>query len=78
MQQSNIYPLVQPFPALFSDEITRNKIRKHLTDINDVITEDDIRNIRTELDGDDITPDKNSKEDGNNSSEIDTVWNIKE
>ena len=28
------------------DEVTYNKIRRHLTDINDTITEDDIRNIK--------------------------------
>ena len=28
-----------------ADEATYNKIRRHLTDINDVISEEDIRNI---------------------------------
>ncbi len=28
---------------------TKNRIRKHLSDINDVITEDDIKNIRTDI-----------------------------
>ncbi|MEO6671617.1 MAG: hypothetical protein ABIN36_19190 [Ferruginibacter sp.] len=28
------------------DEVTYNKIRRHLIDINDTISEDDIRNIK--------------------------------
>jgi len=31
------------------DEATKLKIGKHLTDINDTITEDDIRNINTNI-----------------------------
>lgn len=76
MPQSNVYSSLQPFPVLFSDEITKNKIRKHLTDINDVISEDDIRNIQTDMGGNKITPEVDEKEDGNNSAEIDTVWNV--
>lgn len=30
----------------FNDEITHQKIHRHLTDINDTITDDDIRNIK--------------------------------
>ena len=33
----------------FEDKKTDNKIRKHLTDINDVITEEDIKNVRTDF-----------------------------
>ncbi|MEO7264255.1 MAG: hypothetical protein ABIW38_05050 [Ferruginibacter sp.] len=76
MPQSNFYPSVQPFPAYLSDEITKNKIRKHLTDINDVISEDDIRNIKTDMGDNKISSDKEGKEDGNNSAEIETVWNV--
>lgn len=36
---------------IFNDAATKSKIRKHLLDINDVITEDDIRNIRVSLPG---------------------------
>ncbi len=32
-----------------SDEVTRNKIDKHLKDINDTISEEDIKNINTDL-----------------------------
>lgn len=31
-----------------SDEATRNKIDKHLSDIDDTISEDDIKNINTD------------------------------
>lgn len=34
---------------LFYDEITKEKIQRHLTDINDVITEEDIQNIDTSI-----------------------------
>lgn len=30
----------------FSDEATRMKVRRHLSDINDVISENDIRNAK--------------------------------
>ncbi len=30
----------------FIDEVTYNKIHRHLTDINDTITEEDIRNVK--------------------------------
>ena len=35
--------------ALFFDEVTKRKIDRHLTDIHDKITEDDIRNIDTNI-----------------------------
>jgi hypothetical protein len=76
MTHSNVYPSVQPFPVLFSDEVTKDKIRRHLTDINDVISEDDIRNIKTDMGDEKISTGKEEKEDGNNSAEIDTVWNV--
>lgn len=33
-------------PYTFSDEATKRKIKRHLTDINDVITEKDIKNAK--------------------------------
>jgi len=33
-------------PYSFSDEATQNKIKRHLTDIEDVITEKDIANVK--------------------------------
>ena len=35
--------------SLFFDKATKSKIQRHLTDINDHITEDDIRNIDTNI-----------------------------
>lgn len=34
---------------IFNDSATRSKISRHLTDINDTITEDDIRNIKVDI-----------------------------
>ena len=36
----------QSEPYSFSDEGTKRKIKKHLSDINDVITEQDIANVK--------------------------------
>lgn len=36
----------EPLPYTFSDEATQNKIKKHITDIKDVITEQDIANVK--------------------------------
>lgn len=33
----------------FLDVVTKRKINKHLSDINDVITEDDIKNVKTDI-----------------------------
>lgn len=33
----------------FTDQLTKEKIHRHLNDINDVITEEDIRNIDTSI-----------------------------
>lgn len=35
--------------TVFTDELTKQKIHRHLNDINDVITEEDIRNIDTSI-----------------------------
>ena len=39
-----------------SDEATRNKIDKHLRDINDTISEDDIKNMNTSTGRENIPP----------------------
>ncbi len=36
----------ESIPYTFSDEVTKNKIKKHITDIKDVITEEDIANVK--------------------------------
>jgi hypothetical protein len=43
-------PIAQDFrSSLFYDETTKEKIARHLTDINDRISEEDIRNIDTNI-----------------------------
>lgn len=41
-------------PYTFSDEPTRNKIKKHIADIEDVITEEDIANVKVPGEEDDL------------------------
>ena len=41
--------LAEPAKLRFYDNATKQKIDKHLTDINDTITEEDIRNINTNI-----------------------------
>jgi hypothetical protein len=36
-------------PKVYFDDVTQDKIHKHLSDINDVITEQDIKNIKTDM-----------------------------
>ena len=36
-------------PRTFEDSITYEKIHRHLCDINDTITEEDIKNVRTDF-----------------------------
>ena len=40
---------LQPAKEKIIDEITDNKVHNHLTDKNDLISEQDIKNIRTDL-----------------------------
>ncbi len=47
---------------IFSDERTDQKIRQHFSDINDVITEEDIRNVKTDFHP--VTPATPGKERG--------------
>ena len=45
---------------LFSDEKTDEKIRRHFSDINDVITEADIENVKTNFDETGETDERNT------------------
>jgi hypothetical protein len=47
-QQAKKQPPVnkEEHPYTFSDEATKEKIKRHLTDIKDVITENDIANVK--------------------------------
>ncbi len=59
-------------PYSFSDIATKNKIKKHLSDINDVITEEDIANAKVPGEEDPITPgdDKEKKSEKENLNEM--------
>lgn len=46
---SNINNEAQSNAINLSEMEIKNRIRKHLSDINDVITEEDIKNIRTDI-----------------------------
>ena len=54
-------------PYTFSDEATKNKIKKHITDIKDVITEEDIANAKVPGEEDDlpVSPAEEKKEKRN-------------
>ena len=59
----------EPQPYSFSDIATKNKIKKHLSDINDVITEQDIANAKVPGDEEPLPPhfgeDNDEKNDQN-------------
>ena len=71
-----------------SDEVTRNKIDKHLSDIDDTISEEDIKNINTVTGAEDtgVEPNKNADEknesddipaeDEEPKKEMPTTWDI--
>lgn len=46
---------------LFSDERTDEKMHRHIADINDVITEQDIRNVKTDFNMDDWHKEENGE-----------------
>ena len=56
-----------------SDEVIRNKIDKHLSDINDTISEEDMKNINTTT-GDEKVPAKTHRpeDEENQVDEIDS------
>ena len=41
-------------PYTFSDEVTKKRIKRHISDINDIITENDIKNVK--VPGNEKTP----------------------
>lgn len=75
-------------PKRFVDEVTQNKIDRHLHDINDVISEQDIRNIRTdissskifkndEIDNDRIPfTDKKMNGENDGKDQLPSTWNV--
>ncbi|CAN5830130.1 hypothetical protein BH11BAC4_BH11BAC4_26910 [soil metagenome] len=57
---------------VFHDNVTKSKIYRHLNDINDVISEEDIRNIKVSIPGSEIIPFGN-KDKSRNSL---TTWDV--
>lgn len=55
---------VQPL-RYYRDETTHEKIHRHLTDINDTITDEDIRNIRIIIGPSDATGISSNMQAGN-------------
>ena len=76
-------------PERYTDEVTQSKIHKHLTDINDTISAQDIQNIDTNISSPDVpkagnneiaelAPDKTDKDDNDEDDreQVPTVWNV--
>ena len=60
-------------PYTFSDQATKEKIKRHLTDIKDVITENDIANVK--IPGkDDVSP-AGQKEKKTEVEDLDSLKN---
>lgn len=49
LQEPKYAVLSEEARVRYTDEATKLRIDKHLTDINDTITEEDIRNINTNI-----------------------------
>ncbi len=63
---------------IFKDETTHAKVRKHLSDIEDIITDEDIAKMVTEMSP--VTEEEFRKvahEEGFSDSEIDTIKNAR-
>jgi len=70
-------------PQLSPDEVTRKKIDKHLSDEEDTISEQDIKNINTDLGSTEaisnkttIPPQNKNDEDDESEKEVPTPWEI--
>ncbi|MEO6455010.1 MAG: hypothetical protein ABIN97_13090 [Ginsengibacter sp.] len=73
----------------FIDEQTKNKIARHLTDINDEISEEDIKNIITDISSPDAVPGEDEEvtkeelpdggeKDDEKKDDLPTSWNVLE
>ncbi|HMJ46391.1 MAG TPA: hypothetical protein VK498_03635 [Ferruginibacter sp.] len=65
----------ESFGEIFTDEATKLKIHKHLNDINDTITDEDIRNIRLFDPAVNLSNNRNTIETGKNAKNY-LAWNI--
>ena len=62
-------------------EITREIVNRHLSDINDKISEEDIRKVNTDIRKDSLEDKKKSARhdeisDNNNEGKVSSPWNI--
>lgn len=65
----------------FKDERTREKINRHLSDESDTISEDDIKNVITDIasdakDGKAIKDGAENENQGIDKDQLPTTWNI--
>jgi hypothetical protein len=87
MENKSIDPLDKSHNRPPQDEITKNKIDKHLSDIDDTISEEDLKNINTDTgaepptdnahdiaEADEIIKDK--PEDDEPDKEAPSAWEI--
>ena len=61
-----------------ADDVTRKRIRKHLSDKNDVITDEDIRNVKVPAKKNKRAKDAFKAEEEKNEDSNLTGWNILE
>ena len=59
---------------IFDDRATKNKIYRHLVDINDTISEEDIRNIKVTIS--DLGNIPRNEEEVNNKKRSITPWDV--
>lgn len=60
-------------PYTFSDEPTKKKIKRHLSDIHDVITENDIKNVKIPGKEKPVKPRRGKKDASNNKPDEDVT-----
>lgn len=66
----------------FHDPVTKRKIEKHLSDINDTISDEDIKNVITNITSDnpnintDNSPAKKINTESEEVKQIPTSWNL--
>jgi hypothetical protein len=62
-------------PGEFKDERTREKINRHLSDESDTISEDDIKNVITDI-ASDAKDGADNENQGIDKDQLPTTWNI--
>jgi hypothetical protein len=82
-QQKNEIPREdKPPPYTFTDEVTKNKMDKHINDIDDVITDEDIARVKVPGTETPVTPpqkeeeNKNDTPPGNAEGKPVTPWDV--